>query len=45
MDFIDWMLLFIIILEFVTTGLIHYLIGREMSQAYLDRKDKEDKSE
>jgi len=30
----------VVILEFLLTGLIHYLIGREMSQAYLDRKDR-----
>ena len=44
-DIIGWGLLILVILEFVLTGLIHYLIGREMSQAYLDRNDKKGKSE
>lgn len=39
-DFIFWGLMFVIILEFILTGLIHYLIGKEISQAYLDKKDK-----
>ncbi|MBO7691647.1 MAG: hypothetical protein J6T10_03315 [Methanobrevibacter sp.] len=38
-DVVGWLLLIVIILEFVLTGLIHYLIGKEMSQAYLDRKN------
>ena len=39
-DFIFLGLMFVIILEFILTGLIHYLIGKEISQAYLDKKDK-----